>query len=120
MSSFEFGPESVVDVLIYWVAGADGHIEYEENKSVKEALDTLSYNQEDYFHDTLTYINGLSTESIDQLIEDAVSWAVKNFDHHKKESAVALLEFVAEADNKISVPEQEKIDRLRKEFGMDA
>ncbi|MGM0587593.1 MAG: hypothetical protein ACQETE_04190 [Bacteroidota bacterium] len=120
MSSFEFGPESVIDVLIYWVAGADGHIEYEENKSVEEALDTLSYNQEDYFHDTLTHINGLSTESIDQLIEDAVSWAVENFDHHKKESAVALLEFVAEADNKISDLEQEKIDRLRKEFGMDA
>jgi hypothetical protein len=119
MSSFEFGPESVIDVLIYWVAGADGHIEYEENKSVKEALDTLSYSQEDYFHNTLTHINGLSTESIDKLIEDAVAWAGKNFDHHKKQSAIALLEFVAESDDKISPAEQEKIDRLRKEFGLD-
>lgn len=118
MSSFEFGPESVIDVFIYWVCGADGHIEYDENKSIAEALDALSYKQEDYFHDTLTYINGLSTKHIEELIENAINWARENFDHHKKQSAVALLEYIAESDSKISKSEQEKIDRLRDEFNL--
>jgi tellurite resistance protein len=118
MSSFEMGPESVIDVLIYWIAGADGHIEYDETESVKEALDTLSYDPEDYFHDTMTHINGLSTESINELIENAIDWAKEHFDHHKMQSTVALLEYVAESDDKISKSEQEKIDRLRDEFGL--
>lgn len=114
MSTFELNDETAIDLLIFWVEGADGLINYEENKEINDILGDLDYSTENFQH-TLNYLNGLPTKEIDALIEKAVIYA-KKYDNDKKRFIVALLQGIAEADGNLSKAEEKKLDELRNAF----
>ncbi|HKK45047.1 MAG TPA: hypothetical protein VJ964_05965 [Balneolaceae bacterium] len=118
--SFEFTDEKAIDVLIWWVEGADGSIDYSEEQTVKEALADMDYSLETYYQETLEYIGALGTDQLDDLVEQAVAWGSKNFDHHKKQVTLALLYAVAECNKQITSSQQEKLDHIQDSFGIKA
>jgi len=118
--SFELSDEKAIDVLIWWVEGADGSIDYSEEQAVKEALEDMDYSLETYYQETLEYIGALATEQLDQLVDEAIAWASEKFDHHKKQVTLALLYVIAECNGKISSAQQEKLDRIQNTFSIEA
>lgn len=116
MSSFELTDEKAIDVLIFYIIGADGSIDYEETEAVDRVLEDLDYDPQEYYHDTLLHINGLSTEHTNDLIDDATKWVCKNFDKEKRKLIFVLLESLASTDGEINKSEQEKLDKLKKYF----
>ena len=117
--AFELDNERALDVIIWWVGGSDGSIDYQEKEKVKEVLKDMQYSMQTYHQETIMHIGGLSTEKIDDLVDDAIAHASANFSEHEKKKVVALLYAVAESDGNISEGEQEKIDRIKREFGVD-
>ena len=43
MASFELNKEKALDVLIWWVEGSDGSIDFQEEQKVKEVLNDINY-----------------------------------------------------------------------------
>lgn len=117
--SFELNDEKATDVLIWWVESADGSIDYREKEAVKKVLDGISYSLDTFYQETMMHIGALSNENIKKLIDDAIAWGKKHFDKHRKQVTLALLEVIAESDGKITDDQQEKIDRIRDEFGIE-
>jgi len=115
---FEFNNEKALDVLIWWVEGSDGSIEYEEEQKVKEVLSDMNYSKDIYYQDTLMYIGSLPTEKLDDLVEDAISYANQNYSKHDKQKTVSLLHAIAKSNDNVKEGEREKIDRLKNEFGV--
>jgi uncharacterized tellurite resistance protein B-like protein len=115
---FEFNNEKALDVLIWWVEGSDGSIEYEEEQKVKEVLSDMNYSKDIYYQDTLMYIGSLPTEKLDDLVEDAISYANQNYSKHDKQKTVSLLHAIAKSNDNIKEGEREKIDRIKNEFGV--
>lgn len=118
--SFELSDEKAIDVLIWWVEGADGSIDYSEEQAVKEALKDMDYSLKTYYQETLEYIGALGTEQLDQLVEKALSWASEKFDHHKKQVSLALLYVIAECNGEITDAQQEKLDQIQQAFDIEA
>lgn len=116
--SFELNDEKALDVIIWWVGGSDGSIDYQEKETVHKVLDDMNYSLETYHQDTIMYLGGLSTEHIDDLVEESIRHADANYSEHEKQKVVALLYAVAESDGNISEGEQEKIDRIKQTFGV--
>jgi len=58
--SFELNNEKATDVLIWWVEGADGSIDYREEKAVGDVLEDVSYSLETFYQETMIYLGGLS------------------------------------------------------------
>jgi len=116
--SFEFNNEKALDVLIWWVEGSDGSIEYEEEQKVQEVLGDMNYSKDIYYQDTLMYIGSLPTEKLDDLVEDAISYASQNYSKHDKQKTVSLLHAIAKSNDNIKEGEREKIDRIKNEFGV--
>ena len=114
---FELNKEKAADVLIWWVEGSDGSIDFREEEKVKEVLHDMNYSMKTYYEETLMYLSGLSTENLKQLVDDAIQYAGKNYSEHQKQKAVALLYAIAESNGSISEGQQEKIDRIKREFG---
>lgn len=119
MSTFELNDEKAIDLLIFWVGGADGDIDYEENQAIYDIIDDMEYSPESYFQDTMLHISGLSTENVHSLINDAIAWCNKNFSDTKKRTLLTLLKQLASSDSKTSDAEQEKIDELKSRFGLN-
>ena len=117
MSNFELNDESAIDLLIFWVEGADGLINYEESKEINHILEDLNYSPKNFQH-TLNYLNGLTTQHIDDVIEKAIVYS-KKYDDEKKRYILALLQSIAEVDGNISKPEREKLDQLRDAFELN-
>lgn len=118
--SFELSDEKAIDVLIWWVEGADGSIDYSEEQTVKEALADMDYSLETYYQETLEYIGALGTDQLDDLVNQAVDWGSNNFDHHKKQVTLALLYAVAECNGDVTSAQQEKLDQVQDAFGIQA
>lgn len=116
MSTFKLNDENAIDLLIFWVEGADGFFDYKENEEVSEILKELNYSAQNYQH-TLNYLNGLSTKHIDDVIEEAIQWTNK-YEREKKQYIIALLQSLAEIDGPMSKAEQEKIDELHVRYGL--
>lgn len=116
--AFEFNNEKALDVLIWWVEGSDGSINYEEEQKVREVLSDMDYSKEIYYQDTLMYIGSLSTEKLSDLVNNAISYAKKHYSKHDKQKTVALLHAIAQSDGKVLEGEQEKLDRIKNEFGV--
>ncbi len=114
MSNFELNDESAIDLLIFWVEGADGLINYEENREINHILEDLNYSPENFQH-TLNHLNGLTTKHIDELVEKAVIYT-KKYSEDKKRYIIALLQSIAEVDGNMSKPEREKLDQLRNAY----
>jgi len=117
--SFELTDEKAIDVLIWWVEGADGSIDYSEEQTVKEALEDMDYSLETYYQETLEYIGALGTDQLDELVERAVTWGSDNFDHHKKQVTLALLYVIAECNGEVTSAQQEKLDHIQNAFGIE-
>ena len=116
---FEFNNEKAIDVLIWWVEGSDGSIDYSEEQAVKNVLRDMNYSLDTFYQDTVQYIGALATEDIGKMVENAIAWGSKNFDRHDKQVTLALLNVIAESTGAISPGQQKKLDRIKKEFGID-
>lgn len=114
--SFELNDEKALDVLIWWVEGSDGSIDFYEEEAVEKILQDMNYSPETYYEDTMMYISGLSTEKIDELVDKSIQHGSTNYSKHQKEKAVALLYAVAESNGDITDGQQEKIDRVKQAF----
>lgn len=116
---FELNDEKATDVLIWWVEGADGSIDYREEEAVKQVLEDVSYSLETFYQDTMLHLSGLSNEHLSELVEKAIDWGTANFDDHRKQRTVALLYVIAECNGKITEEQQEKIDQIKISFGVE-
>lgn len=116
---FELNDEKATDVLIWWVEGADGSIDYREEEAVKNVLEDVNYSLETFYQETMLHLSGLSTENLKELVQKAINWGKENFDDHRKQRTVALLYVIAECNGKITDEQQEKIDSIKDAFGID-
>ena len=78
----------------------------------------MNYSKDIYYQDTLMYIGSLPTEKLDDLVEDAISYAKQNYSKHDKQKTVSLLHAIAKSNDNVKEGEREKIDRLKNEFGV--
>ena len=117
--SFKFNNEKALDVLIWWVEGSDGSIEYEEDQKVREVLSDMDYSKDIYYQDTLMYIGSLPTDKLSGLVDQAIAYGKKHYSEHDKKKVVALLYAIAQSSGKVKEGEQEKIDRLKREFEVE-
>lgn len=115
---FELNDEKATDILIWWVEGSDGSIDYREEKTVKKVLEDVNYSLETFYQETLMYIGGLSTERLKELVEESIEWGKNHFDDHRKQITVALLEAVAECNENVTESQKEKIERISRAFGV--
>lgn len=117
--SFDLNNEKATDVLIWWVEGADGSIDYREEETVKKVLEDINYSLETFYQETLMHLGGLSNENLTDLVENAVQWGSEHFDEHRKQRTLALLYVIAECNGTITDEQQEKIDRVKEAFGVE-
>lgn len=116
--AFELNKEKALDVLIWWIEGSDGSIDYREEETVKKALSDMNYSMETYYEDTLMHIGGLSNENLKKLVDRSIKYGKNNYSEHEKQKTIALLHAVAESNGHITDGQQEKIERLKKAFGV--
>lgn len=116
--TFELNDEKATDVLIWWVEGADGTIDYREEQAVKRVLEDMNYSLETFYQEAVMHIGALSTENLKELIERAIEWGKTHFDDHRKELTLALLETIAASNGEITDSQREKLDRIEEEFGV--
>lgn len=117
--AFHLSNEKAIDVLIWWVEGADGSIDYSEEQAVKRVLETMDYSIETFYQETLGHIGALSTEQLYELVDKAIRWGNRHFSTDKKRTVLMLLENVASSNGKITNDQQEKLDRIKEEFGLN-
>ncbi len=116
--AFELNGEKALDVLIWWVEGSDGSIDFYEEEAVEQILKDMNYSPKTYYEETMMYIGGLGTDKLKALVDDAIHYGSKHYSTHEKQKAVALLHAVAASNGSITEGEQEKIDRIKREFGV--
>lgn len=116
--TFELTDEKATDVLIWWVAGADGSIDYREEKAVNNVLEDINYSLATYYEETMMHLSGLSNENLNKLVEQAIEWGRDHFDEYRKKRTIALLYVIAECNGEIKEKEQQKIDRIKEAFGI--
>lgn len=116
MDEYTLTVEHVIDLLIFWVAGSNGQIEYDENKEISKILEDLSY-EPIGFQETINYLNGLKTSEIDALIGKAAEKA-NTFKKERKRYLIILLRNVAQSDGHITKSEQQKLDQLKEKWGL--
>ena len=117
--SFELNDEKATDVLIWWVEGADGSIDYREEQAVRSVLKDMNYSLETFYQETLMHIGALSNEHMQELIDDSIEWGKEHFDKHRKKLTLALLERIAASTGEITDAQQEKLDRIEQAFGVN-
>lgn len=115
--AFELNEEKALDVLIWWVEGSDGSIDFHEEEAVENNLADMNYSPETYYEETMMHIGGLGTDKIKELVDESIQYGSTHFSEHRKQQAIALLYAVAESNGDISEGQQEKIDRIKKAFG---
>lgn len=117
MSPFSLTDETAIDVLIFWIESSDGSISYEEESAVKRIMDNMHYEMETY-HKTLSHLNALSTEGIKEAESDAIEYISRNFSDRRRQLTYSLLETIATSDSKLSKSEEEKLEMLKKSWGL--
>ena len=115
---FELNDERVIDILIFWVTGADGSVDYEENKSIDDMLDELGYDPSTYYAKTLNHISSLGVDSINALIEEAKTYAAENFSKDRQRLILQLLEQIASSDDDITKEEERCLNELKEQFDL--
>ena len=116
--SFELDKEKVMDVLIWWIEGTDGSIDYREDEAVRRVLKDMDYSLDTFYEDTLMHISGLSNEKMSTLIDKSIEWGSKRYDGHQKKHALALLGNIAASNGNITNGQQKKLDKIKGEFGV--
>src|SRR5680860_877358 len=100
--AFELDKEKALDVLIWWVEGSNGSIDYREKEAVEKVLEDMNYSMKTYYEDTLMHIGGISTDHLKELVEKAIRYANEHYSKHQKEKTVALLHAIAESNGKVT------------------
>lgn len=113
--SFTLNDEKATGVLIWWIEGADGSIEMEEEEAVEDLLHDLNYSMKEYREKTKLHISGLSNEKVKDLVDDAIQWGAGHFDDARQQKTINLLETISEC-NGTKEEEQEKLDRIKQAF----
>ncbi len=115
--SFDLDNEKATGVLIWWIEGADGRIDKEEEEAIEEQLKELNYSINTYRSDTKMFISGLSSDRMEDAVDEAVRWGAEHFDESRKQKTLKMLETVANSDGK-EENEQEKLDRIKREWNL--
>lgn len=115
--SYSLTDETSIDTLIFWIESSDGAISYEEQKAVKRILEHMNYDMSTY-QKTLSHIGAMSTESLSEMVEEAITHIKSNFSDDGKKLTYQLLENIAAVGGSISDEAQEKLSRIKKEFGI--
>lgn len=117
MGTFSLTDETAIDVLIFWIESSDGAISFEEESAVKRVMDNMHYDMKTY-RKTLSHLNALSTEGIQEVEKDAVEYVQRNFSDRRRQLSYQLLESIATSDNKVHEDEQKKLDTLKEAWGL--
>ncbi|MFN1835602.1 hypothetical protein AB2B38_010100 [Balneola sp. MJW-20] len=117
MSSFSLTDETAIDVLIFWIESSDGAISFEEESAVKRIMDNMHYDLQTY-RKTLSHLNALSTEGIKEAENDAIEYITRNFSDRRRQLTYSLLESIATSDSKLNKTEEEKLELLKKSWGL--
>lgn len=117
MSSYALTDETAIDVLLFWIESTDGSISFAEQDAVKRVLSNMQYTLDTY-HKTMSQIGAMSTDNVNQLIEEAIVYIRSNFSDDGKKLTYSLLDTIANCEGKVSLAQNAKFDRLRKEFGV--
>lgn len=116
--SFELTDEKATDVLIWWIEGTDGSIDYREDEAVRRVLTDMNYSLETFYEDTMLHISGLSNEHMKELIDQSIEWGNRHFNESRKKLTLVLLGTIASSNGDITADQQEKLDLIKKEFGI--
>lgn len=117
MSTYALTDETSIDVLIFWIESSDGAISYDELEAVNKVLDNMHYDMSTY-HETISHISAMSVEHVKEIIEDAITHIKKTFTEEGKKLTYQLLETIALTGNIASKTNNEKLERLKIEFGL--
>lgn len=114
--AFELNDERAINVLMWWIEGADGSIDYDEEQAVQRVLKEMDYSPETFYEETRLHISGLGMDDVHKLVEESIEWVAEHFDEAHKKLTHSLLETIAASNGKITDEQQEKLDRLEDEF----
>tara|TARA_R110000868_G_scaffold408293_7_gene691066 strand:+ start:14866 stop:15219 length:354 start_codon:yes stop_codon:yes gene_type:complete len=117
MSSYALTDEMAIDVLIFWIESTDGSISFSEQDAVKRVLTNMNYTLDTY-HKTLNQIGAMSTDHVQELVNEAIVYIRSNFSDDGKKLTYSLLDTIANCEGKMSAKQTAKFDRLKKEFGV--
>lgn len=117
MSTYALNDETAIDVLIFWIESTDGSISFAEQDAVKRVLSTMNYTL-DTFHKTLSSIGAMSTQNVQQLVDEAIVYIRSNFSDDGKKLTYSLLDTIANCEKKPNAEQQAKFDRLKSELGL--
>ncbi len=115
--SYSLTDETSIDTLIFWIESSDGSISYKEQQAVKRVLEHMNYDMSTY-QKTLSHIGAMSTDHVTEMVEDAISHIKSNFSDDGKKLTYQLLENIAACDGSITSKEQEKLTKIKEEFGI--
>lgn len=113
--SFTLTKESVTGLLIWWIEGADGSIEKEEEDAIEAGLKDLDFDIKTYRQETMIYVSGLTNDEIENLMDDAINWGRKHLSTHNKQKMIQLLSVLSKK-GETTDDELKKLNRLRQEF----
>lgn len=117
MSTYALTDETAIDVLIFWIESTDGSISYREQAAVKRVIENMNYNMTTY-HQTMSHIGAMSTENVNLVVEEAISYVKSNFSDDGKRLVFSLLDTIATCENKVNAALSSKIERLKDEFAL--
>ncbi len=117
MSSYALTDETAIDVLIFWIESTDGSISFAEQDAVKRVLSNMNYTLDTY-HKTLSQIGAMSTDHVQEMVEEAIVYIRSNFSDDGKKLTYSLLDAIANCEKKLSSAQLAKFERLRNELGV--
>ncbi len=117
MSSYALTDETAIDALIFWIESTDGSISFAEQDAVKRVLEDMNYTMKTY-HRTMSQIGAMSTNNVEQLIEQAIVYIRSNFSDDGQRLTYSLLDTIAHCEGNPKKDLKEKLERLKKEWGV--
>lgn len=93
MSNTKLTDERAIDLLLFKIVGSNGDISYDETEEINGILEQFSYDPHN-FQRTLNYLNGLTTQQIDESISEAIDYIAKKPVSEKKR-ILTLLDHLA-------------------------
>lgn len=108
--------ETSTYILIIWIAGSDGSISFNEEKTIFRSLDILGYTDQDNYRKLESEIGAMSTKNLDALIGEAIEYAKKNYSNDKKRLLYLAIENIASSDGSINRHERQRLSILREQF----
>ncbi|MBO6523092.1 MAG: hypothetical protein JJ971_04640 [Balneolaceae bacterium] len=117
MSSYALTDETAIDILIFWIASTDGSISFAEQGAVKRVLENMNYTMNTY-HKTMSQIGAMSTDHVKKMIEEAIVYIRSNFSDDGQRLTYSLLDTIAHCEGGPKKDLNEKLERLKKEWGV--